>query len=477
MSEIDNFLRDYTDAVIDQTASVFVGAGISRSAGYPSWKELLRDIAVDLKVSTDDLSDLAALAQWKIRQDQGRSHVLNVIKQQIAVDKPIPEVLRTLVRLPIRSFWTTNYDQLIERALSEAGRQCEIRASEDSLSLRSIPEAAQIYKMHGTITDPAKVVISTDDYELFRRVRGSFMTLLQSQMTTTTFLFAGMSLTDPNVRHVLALIRERFSDSPPEHFAIVRAPTRGEFSSKALFDARSQEHQHWADDLKRYGLRVIEIKNYDEVGSLLKRLERRVAARRVWISGSWPLDGPGDNSAHAHLVYDIASKLGELVLNKNLNLVSGSGLLVGSASISGFVAAAQIKGLWDLTRRLVARPFPQPPIGKEADRAQWTALRTEMARLAGILIVVGGSKVDEGQIVIADGVIEEVRLAAAQGAAVIPIGATGGAALHIANEMLQAKAHKSVVSKEEIRSLMEVRTSTAELVQRVSRIIDRISST
>jgi len=42
----------------------------------------------------------------------------------------------------------------------------------------------------------------------------------------------------------------------------------------------------------------------------------------------------------------------------------GSGLTVGSAAISGFLSALQRRGSWDLERRLIARPFPQPLEGK-----------------------------------------------------------------------------------------------------------------
>jgi len=44
----------------------------------------------------------------------------------------------------------------------------------------------------------------------------------------------------------------------------------------------------WAKDLRRYGLVAVEIDDYDEVPSLLREVERRVAALRVWVSGSWP---------------------------------------------------------------------------------------------------------------------------------------------------------------------------------------------
>jgi hypothetical protein len=60
-----------------------------------------------------------------------------------------------------------------------------------------------------------------------------------------SMLFVGLSFTDPNIRHVLSLIRESFTDAPPEHFAIVRPPHRDDFASNDEFDARSAQHKLW----------------------------------------------------------------------------------------------------------------------------------------------------------------------------------------------------------------------------------------
>jgi hypothetical protein len=69
--------------------------------------------------------------------------------------------------------------------------------------------------------------------------------LLQAHLTSMSMLFVGLSFTDPNIRHVLSLIRESFTDAPPEHFAIVRPPHRDDFASNDEFDARSAQHKLW----------------------------------------------------------------------------------------------------------------------------------------------------------------------------------------------------------------------------------------
>ncbi|MFG1348654.1 hypothetical protein [Xanthobacter autotrophicus] len=58
--------------------------------------------------------------------------------------------------------------------------------------------------------------------------------------------------------------------------------------------------------------------------------------------------------------------------------------------------ALRTGGGWDIDRRLIARPFPQPRPGRTADRDQWHALRTELAHHAGIVVFLGSLKSEAG---------------------------------------------------------------------------------
>ena len=111
---VKRFLREYPEALSEANGAIFVGAGMSMAAGYPSWSALLRDIGDELGIASSDVHDLAALAQWSIQESGGATRVRNVIKKEIGIDHPIPEALQVIARLPIRNVWTTNYDRLIE---------------------------------------------------------------------------------------------------------------------------------------------------------------------------------------------------------------------------------------------------------------------------------------------------------------------------------------------------------------------------
>lgn len=468
------FLNEFPKSLAQDAGAIFVGAGVSVGAGYPSWQSLLKDIGNELGVNSADVHDLAALAQWHVRANSGYTRIRQVIRDEIAPEHPVPETLQTIARLPIRHVWTTNYDRLIERAFGEIGRPVEAISASADLSLRARPGAVRLYKMHGSVDRLDDLVIATDDYELFRKKRGAYLPLLQAHLTSFSMLFIGLSFTDPNVRHVLSLIRENFTDAPPEHFALVRPPHKADFHTEAEFDARFRQHKLWTDDLKRYGLLAVEVDSFDEIPGLLKDVERRVARDRVWVSGSWPVTG--DGSASAGSVHDLSVELGAEIGQAGYALVSGAGTLVGSASIDGFLRSLRTSGVWDLDRRLIVRPFPQAFGSAPPERAQWTLLRKDLARLSGAVVFVGGLKNDGGFATEADGVHEEFRIARDRGAFLLPIGATGGSAESIAKSLigspLPSTGHdKRRPTDEELNALMDKAKSGRELLRVVMAIL------
>jgi hypothetical protein len=470
------FLDDFSAAVRDEYAAIFVGAGVSVAAGYPSWTSLLTEIGEELGVRSSEVHDLAALAQWSIQENGGATRVRNVIKREIGLERDLPEALKIISRLPIRALWTTNYDRLVERAFASISRPLDVVSGAADLSLRPTPGAARLFKMHGSIERLDDIVISTDDYELYRSKRGSFLPLLQAHLTSMSMLFVGLSLTDPNIRHVLSSIRESFTDAPPEHFAILRPPQRDDFASPEEFTARSTQHRLWAKDLKRYGLNAVELDDYAEIPTLLGQLERRVAMHRVWISGSWPIDQIG---AEATKAYEVAYGIGQAIGTAGRTLISGAGVLVGPASISGFLDSLRNAGAWDLERRLIARPFPQPPQNQPPDQSKWTQLRQELAKLSGAIVFIGGMKRNGDDIVFAEGVQEEFELAREAGAFLLPIAATGGVAERIGTELrgsaLASKGANAIrPTDDELNALSNPAATSSELIDLALQVLQRV---
>jgi len=155
-------------------------------------------------------------------------------------------------------------------------------------------------------------------------------------------------------------------------------------------------------------------------------------------------------------------------------------LLVGSAAISGFLEALRDGGGWDLNRRLIARPFPQPLAGAEPNAAKWTELRKELARQAGGIIFIGGIKQEGDKLVPAGGVLEEYEAAREVGAFLLPIGATGGAAQEIAEKLIgsdvEATGPKAMrPTDDELKILLDPATERQAVLECIDAVVTRLT--
>ena len=73
-----------------------------------------------------------------------------------------------LSALPIRSYWTTNYDRLIEKTFELRGVSCRAHFSDENLSISTDNAQIILHKMHGDVENPNSAIIAKEDYEKFQ---------------------------------------------------------------------------------------------------------------------------------------------------------------------------------------------------------------------------------------------------------------------------------------------------------------------
>jgi hypothetical protein len=208
---IRNFVTEYLGELVEGNAALFAGAGLSAPAGYVDWRELVRPLSIELELNIDLESDFVAVAQFHVNASGANRHTLHkAVIEALSPDVPPTENHRLLARLPIRTWWTTNYDKLIENALRDAGKIVDVKSAVPQLATTRPRRDATIYKMHGDVDRPDEAVATRDDYERYSTDRGAFITALAGDLVSKTFLFLGFSFTDPNLEHVLTQVRLRF---------------------------------------------------------------------------------------------------------------------------------------------------------------------------------------------------------------------------------------------------------------------------
>lgn len=467
--EQDAFIANYVKALKEKNAIVFAGAGMSVSSGFFDWQKMLHPIAHRLDLDITIEHDLSALAQYFVDQQGGIRGELNQIltEEYNKLNVAITENHRILARLPIQIYWTTNYDDLIERALRERGKTPDVKKAQPDLSINLPKRDAIVYKMHGDINTVSETVLTKHEYEDYNSSRELFSNAFKSDFVSRTFLFIGFSFTDPNLDYLISRIRTTLGrNKKPDYFFIKR-------------DADQKRHHRneiRVNSLKQYGLNAIWINDYSEITTILKEIETRYLRNTVLISGSAEEYGSFGKTRGEELLHNISKELSA----SNYKIVSGFGWGVGSAIINGVLDNMTHERNQNLDNYLILRPFPQFETGGKNLKELWTEYRNGFIPLAGIALFVFGNKrnKDNGEIVVANGMQEEFDIAVKAGLKVIPIGATG----FLAGDLWKLLIEKfddyypgATDLKANFEKLGDLSLSNDEIIRNVLNIINKLN--
>ncbi|AJP42564.1 hypothetical protein EP12_01370 [Alteromonas australica] len=457
---VSDLLRD----LAEDNLAIFAGAGLSAPAGYVSWSELLRPIAEDLELEIEKETDLVALAQYHCNSNLANRGKLNQLLINELSDKAdITENHKILARLPISTYWTTNYDRLIENALADAGKVPDTKYRIKQLSFTKRGRDAVVYKMHGDIEHPDEAVLTKDDYEAYHLKMEPFINALSGDLVSKTFLFLGFSFTDPNLDYILSRVRVAYSKDQRQHYCIQKIvePEVGESDADAEYRKRKQEL--FIQDLLRFGIKTILVSDYSQITNILSQLEWAFRRKTIFISGSAYEYGKWDSSEAGHFIYSLAKE----IANLGFRIVSGFGLGVGSSVITGVLESVYMSGRRLDSEQLILRPFPQNEVGSRPIQQVWHEYREEMISYSGIVIFLFGNKLKDGEVVLADGLMSEFEIAKSKGLLLLPVGATGYASRNIYTQLLQEGYFDSTAfpknCKEHITTICDDKSDLAQI--------------
>jgi hypothetical protein len=349
------FISNYLKELREDNTAVFIGAGMSKAAGFVDWAGLLSPIAAELGLDVSKEHDLVGVAQFHLNANAGNRHHLNQLLTDQFSDLTSPgENHRILARLPIRTYWTTNYDRLIEKALEESGKRVDTKYTNEQLSITRRGRDAVVYKMHGDAEHPDKAVLTKDDYERYHVTHAPFITALSGQLVDTTFLALGFSFNDPNLDYILSHIRTTFRQHQRRHYCVTKRRAKLEGETDADFDYASRRQALVVNDLLRFNIQAVFVDEYNDVTEILRVLKNRYRRRSVFISGAAANYGRwGREATEAFLV-----KLAGLLIKHDFRINRGFGLGVGGAVVNGAVQAIYSAPRRSIEEQLLLRPFP-----------------------------------------------------------------------------------------------------------------------
>lgn len=233
---IKDFIMKYKNHPV-----LFIGTGMSLRylENSYSWDGLLRKIAFELKGNDEYYFDVKSnncnagkysyesIAQeiekefnaQLVKERNGKFKKINDIfynnmKDDISISRfkiYITELLKKLeykenneiaelkkVRKNISSVITTNYDTMIEDIF-------EFNPLVGNDILLSNPYGS-LYKIHGCISQPDKIIITTEDYKMFDQKYELIRAQLLSLFIHNPIIFMGYNIGDKNIKHLLRTI-------------------------------------------------------------------------------------------------------------------------------------------------------------------------------------------------------------------------------------------------------------------------------
>ncbi|MCY4107572.1 MAG: SIR2 family protein [Chloroflexi bacterium] len=176
--------------------------------------------------------DIAPLTNWLVANMQAPDDAIR--------RSPVLDALANLTLC--QHYYTTNYDDFLERALRLAGRAADTVALETHLT--GVPSSRpQVVKFHGDLNHPSRMVVTESDYEKRLAFRTAMDFRLLSDVLGRAVLFLGYSFRDPNVAYLFRLVNERLDKlaaNPAGRRAYIVVADPSDFETR-LYRARNIE--------------------------------------------------------------------------------------------------------------------------------------------------------------------------------------------------------------------------------------------
>lgn len=222
---------------------LFIGSGFSkRYARAPNWEELLRELAIQCpnidkdfayyKQKNGDLIQIGTIfadsyREWAWGEGRDRfpveyfsekyppdvfikymvSQLLSNLgpKDKSYGSQELDSEIEALKAMNPHAIITTNYDQLLEPLFPEYERIVG-----QNILAKPFFSIGEIFKIHGCVSDPLSLVLTSQDYEDFNSDKKYLSAKLLTYFAEHPLLFIGYKAEDPNIKNVLYDVSRMF---------------------------------------------------------------------------------------------------------------------------------------------------------------------------------------------------------------------------------------------------------------------------
>ncbi len=208
--------QELVDAAASGMLVVFVGAGISRLVGCPSWDGFATDVLRQLVPEHMDFHEKSLIAA--IPDPRKRLSIAKIIEDEnhatidyekiFAVDNPKSDIYNYLNSYQC-IFVTTNYDLLISPDISKSKKEEDWRFfNREDVLREKLDGQGNVIHLHGCVKNPKKMIVTTRDY-LEHYASKEIQTFLEYLFKNKTVLFLGYGLEETEILEYILKYRGR----------------------------------------------------------------------------------------------------------------------------------------------------------------------------------------------------------------------------------------------------------------------------
>lgn len=202
-------VQHLNEAIENDSLVIFVGAGISMNSGLPSWNDLINEFKKEMNINKKESQhDNLKIAQYYfdiVGQQKYLQKVINTFKNH---DNAEPNnIHKQIFRIRPRHIITTNYDELLEKAMKSEIDKYEVIKQDSDIPYSKSDH--YLIKMHGDLIEK-NIVLKEDDYLDYEKNFYMVATLIKSLIMNNTILFIGYSLGDSTFNSIFRMIQKGF---------------------------------------------------------------------------------------------------------------------------------------------------------------------------------------------------------------------------------------------------------------------------
>lgn len=318
LEENQSAFKNLIEFIQSGDAILMAGAGCS-GALYPPWRAFIKKLEMSaLQHKPDFEGDKTNVLMFadKVKECLGDARYYSLIRNTFKPGEPthLP-YHETLCRLPFKTITTTNYDIVLENALTVVTKKLNNSLHFEGTAKNEILDFLQslnfnkfskkwIVHLHGVFNIPDSIVLSSSEYSskygfelgensstLFEQLQEGHLSkerlnnlllqfgyewplrrkLMWSLLATRKIVFIGFSMSDPYFIKMLEFVKDDLSTYNAEtHFLVLR-----------VTPSSLKENIEFADYLKReYGIQTVfyqdEENKYSGISSFISDLEHQV---------------------------------------------------------------------------------------------------------------------------------------------------------------------------------------------------------